>query len=203
MGLLRPRRLVTSTHAPYSQPPQIQATQSPKRTLKDRWDGLGKAGRIALIILAVFIGLAIIGALVPSNNKTTPQASAPKVVTVTETTPAAAAPAAKPTHAPKAPATVPSETSDQANARHQAESYLSFEAFSRKGLIEQLKYEGYSLADATYAVDHITVNWNEQAVQKAKDYLAMQSFSRSGLMEQLLYEGFTHAQASYGVRVAY
>jgi Host cell surface-exposed lipoprotein len=81
--------------------------------------------------------------------------------------------------------------------------HLAYQAFSRKGLIEQLKYEGYSKAEAEYAVDAINVNWKEQAVKSAKDYLDYQSFSRSGLIEQLEYEGFTHAQAVYGVQKAY
>lgn len=72
-------------------------------------------------------------------------------------------------------------------------------AFSRTGLIEQLDCEGFSTDDATYAVDHITVDWNQQAAKNAKQYLSMSSFSRSGLVEQLVYEGFTPAQAQYGV----
>ena len=84
-----------------------------------------------------------------------------------------------------------------------AEDYLDYSAFSRTGLIKQLKYEGFSLADATYAVDHVVVNWNEQAAKKAADYLDYSSFSRSGLMDQLLYEGFTQTQAAYGVSMAY
>ena len=34
-----------------------------------------------------------------------------------------------------------------------AKSYLSYSAFSRKGLIEQLMYEGYTLEQATFGVD--------------------------------------------------
>ena len=63
-------------------------------------------------------------------------------------------------------------------------------------------YEEFSKADATYAVDHITVDWNEQAAEKAKSYLEMTAFSRGGLIDQLKYEGFTKAQALYGVKAA-
>ena len=70
---------------------------------------------------------------------------------------------------------------------------------SRTGLIDQLKYEGFSVADATFGVNHIRANWNEQAAASAKDYLDMQAFSRTGLIEQLKYEGYTPAQAAYGV----
>jgi hypothetical protein len=93
----------------------------------------------------------------------------------------------------------PAETAGQQNARESAESYLEYSAFSRKGLIQQLKYEGYSTKDATYAVDAVGANWNKQAAKAAKDYLDYSSFSRSGLIEQLEYEGYTHRQAVYGV----
>jgi len=75
--------------------------------------------------------------------------------------------------------------------------------FSRAGLIHQLSSsagEGFSKADATFAVDHLNVNWNEQAVESAKSYMSMGGFSRAGLIEQLSSsagEGFTYAQAVY------
>jgi len=50
------------------------------------------------------------------------------------------------------------ETSEQQNARESAESYVQTGAFSRKSLIGQLKFEGYSRADAEYAVDAISPN---------------------------------------------
>lgn len=87
----------------------------------------------------------------------------------------------------------------QQNAIGAARSYLEFTAFSRSGLIGQLEYEGYSTEDATFAVDNITVDWNEQAAKMAQQYLDYSSFSRSGLIDQLVYEGFTNEQAEYGV----
>jgi hypothetical protein len=86
-----------------------------------------------------------------------------------------------------------------------ANDYLQFEAFSRTGLINQLSSQygdGFSVADATYAVDHITVDWNEQAAKKAQSYLQIEHFSHDGLVQQLesqYGDGFTHAQAEYGV----
>jgi len=102
--------------------------------------------------------------------------------------------------------TRPPRTVAQQNAIQSAKNYLSLKGFSRLGLIEQLSShygEGFSKADATFAVDHIKVNWNEQAVRAAKDYLKLQSFSHSGLVEQLSSSAgdkFTRAQAEYGVR---
>ncbi|MDN6486739.1 MAG: Ltp family lipoprotein, partial [Ancrocorticia sp.] len=92
-----------------------------------------------------------------------------------------------------------SMTTGQKNAVGTAKSYLSFMPFSRSGLIDQLKYEGYTKAQATFAVDYIAPNWKKQAVASAKSYLSFMPFSRSGLIDQLKYEGFTSAQAKYGV----
>jgi len=96
----------------------------------------------------------------------------------------------------------PVETTGQSNARESAENYISFSAFSRKGLIEQLKFEDYSTADATYAVDAISVDWNEQAAKAAENYLSFSSFSRDSLIDQLVFEGYTQSQASYGATAA-
>jgi hypothetical protein len=90
-------------------------------------------------------------------------------------------------------------TISQQNALQKAADYLDYTAFSRTGLIKQLVFEKYSTPDATWAVDRVSVNWNEQAAKKAKDYLEYTSFSRAGLIDQLLFEGFTPAQAEYGV----
>ena len=82
------------------------------------------------------------------------------------------------------------------------------QGFSRLGLIQQLssKYgDGYSVADATFAVDSLKVDWNAQAALSAKNYIKMSPFSCSGLIEQLSSsagEQFTAAQAQYGAHAA-
>jgi hypothetical protein len=88
------------------------------------------------------------------------------------------------------------------NARRMAASYLKYSAFSRSGLIDQLKYEGFSNRLATYGVDKQHANWSKQAARMARQYLKYSAFSRSGLIEQLEYEGFTPTQAKYGVKKA-
>ena len=93
-----------------------------------------------------------------------------------------------------------SHTLGEQNALKEAISYLGVSAFSKQGLIEQLEYEGYSLAEATYAVENCGANWNAQAAKSAKQYLDIMSFSRSGLIDQLLHEGFTQEEAAYGVK---
>lgn len=99
-------------------------------------------------------------------------------------------------------------TPAQRNARRSAEGYLSMKGFSKKGLIEQLSSDagdGYAVADATAAVESLTVDWNEQAARSAKDYLNMMGFSCKGLIEQLSSsagDGFTPSEAEYGAKEA-
>ncbi|GAP53501.1 hypothetical protein AHiyo6_00660 [Arthrobacter sp. Hiyo6] len=90
----------------------------------------------------------------------------------------------------------------QQNALGKAGDYLGFTSFSRAGLIKQLAFDKFSTADATWAVDRVAADWNEQAAKKAKDYLGFTSFSHSGLVDQLAFDGFTPAQAEYGVSKA-
>jgi hypothetical protein len=96
----------------------------------------------------------------------------------------------------------------QANAARSAQQYLSISGFSRDGLIEQLSSEygdGYSVADATTAVDGLSVDWNESAAKSARQYLSISGFSCDGLIEQLSSsygDRYTVDQATYGARQA-
>jgi hypothetical protein len=80
--------------------------------------------------------------------------------------------------------------------------------FSRLGLIQQLSSQygdQYSLADATFAVDSLQVDWNAQAALAAKAYLGTMPFSCSALIQQLSSpygSQFTLAQAQYGAKAA-
>jgi type IV secretory pathway VirB10-like protein len=130
----------------------------------------------------------------PTTTTTPP---APPTTTAPPPPPTTAAPPPPPPTPPPPPA--PVESISQSNARGKAADYLDYTAFSRKGLIDQLKFEGFSEGDATYGVDALDVDWNAQAAKKAADYLDYTSFSRSGLIEQLVYEGFSQAEAEYGV----
>jgi Host cell surface-exposed lipoprotein len=90
----------------------------------------------------------------------------------------------------------------RANAVRSAKSYLSFEAFSWGGLVEQLRFEGYSRYDARYGATHASANWMRQAVRAAKSYLRTMPFSRRGMIEQLEFDKFTHRQAVHGAIAA-
>ena len=107
------------------------------------------------------------------------------------------------TEEPEPEPTKKSLSRDKQNAVDKALSYLDFQAFSKKGLVKQLKYEGFDTKDAEFAASYINANWKDQAAKKAEEYLDNQSFSRSGLEKQLKYEGFTSDQAEYGVKKAF
>lgn len=94
-------------------------------------------------------------------------------------------------------------------ALQSAESYLAMSGISKQGLYEQLSSsagEGFTPAEAQYAVDHVHANWNREAVQSARSYLELEPMSRQELIEQLSSsagEGFTYAQALYAVNKVY
>lgn len=86
-----------------------------------------------------------------------------------------------------------------------AEQYLATAAFSKAGLLDQLSSEygsQFEKADARWAVNHLDVDWNEQAVRAGQQYLDTMPFSRAALIDQLTSEygsQFTRAQAVYAV----
>lgn len=99
----------------------------------------------------------------------------------------AEAPKAEPAK-PAAPAAPEYPSLEHKNAIKSAESYLRVMGFSRQGLIDQLSSEygsAYPEDVATWAVDNVQVDWNEQAVKSAKSYLDVMAFSRQGLYDQL------------------
>jgi hypothetical protein len=99
----------------------------------------------------------------------------------------------------------------RANSRalQSAESYLAMSGFSKQGLYEQLSSsagEGFTPAQAQYAVDHVGADWNKEAVESARSYLQMMPMSKAELIEQLSSsagDGFTYEQALYAVNKVY
>lgn len=192
--------------------PQFQPKPPKKHTVRNVVIGVVVGGFLLIGGCTALIG----GALSSVDNPTTvtspvDNGPTPDPVTTPTNQNTPTVPPAKPTPKPSKAAptkTTPALTASQEQAIGSAQDYLSMQAFSRKGLIKQLSSqygEGFSLADATFAVDHVTVNWNEQAAKAAKQYLSMQHFSRQGLIHQLesaYGEQFTHRQAVYGVTKA-
>ena len=77
--------------------------------------------------------------------------------------------------------------------------------FSEESLMQQLTSsagDGFTQADAEFAIKNLNPNWDAQAVDSAKGYMQMGGFSASSLTQQLTSDagdGFTQAQAEYGV----
>ena len=97
-------------------------------------------------------------------------------------------------------------TTGMQNAYRAANDYLKTMAFSRSGLIKQLKYEGYTSDEAEYAVSELErtgVDWSVMATRAAEQYLKTMSFSKSRLKEQLIHDGFTSSQAQHAVDMVY
>lgn len=151
----------------------------------------------SLALIALSVGLASCGGGA-SNEAAADGAAAATTVAPVEVAEAA----------PAEPDPADALTGPQRNARRNAEDYLAMSGFSRRGLIDQLSSEygnGYSVADATAAVESMTVDYNEQAARSAKQYLEMSGFSCQGLIEQLSSDygnKYTRAQAEYGAKAA-
>jgi hypothetical protein len=102
----------------------------------------------------------------------------------------------------------PQLTQQQQSALTAAKQYLSTSAFSQQGLIDQLDSSagtGYSVTDATVAVNSLNVNWTQEAVKSAKQYMQQSPFSCQDLITQLDSSAgtqYTAAQATYGAHQA-
>ena len=144
-------------------------------------------GKIALALCAlVIIGIILGGKQTKSRYETSQTASAPKSSYVTSTQP-------KTTN-------VSTATMGEKNALLSAQNYLRAGlGFSKKGLENQLDYEGYTQSEISYAISHCGADWKQQAEISAKNYLRSGiGFSRSGLIDQLIYEGYTLEEAEHG-----
>lgn len=94
--------------------------------------------------------------------------------------------------------TVAAGTDSQQQALRAAQNYLNEAAFSEEWLTAQVKSDGFSDADAEWAVEHVGADWNEQAYKKGLEYLTLTSFTYDDLVNQLVFEGFSQSQSEYG-----
>lgn len=172
--------------------------------------------RKSTLILGPVIGIAMLTSAASCNTGTASDGSplsGPTTSAVTPSFPDTSFPDTSfpdaTSSAPDTPAG-PTYTESQQNAIDSAQQYLAMQPFSKAGLINQLSSsagEGYPMADAVFAVNHIgPVDWTHEAYLSAKQYLQMQPQSLSDLITQLessAGEGFTHAQAVAGATQAY
>ena len=90
-----------------------------------------------------------------------------------------------------------------------AQNYVDALHFSRPGLKQQLTSEygsGFSAEAAEYALEHVDVDYKQDAVEAAERYLDAMSFSRQELKQQLTSEygsGFTEEEAEYALDQVY
>ena len=89
------------------------------------------------------------------------------------------------------------------NAIESAEAYSNIFAYSKKELIEQLKYDGFSEDIAECAAKSINANWKENCVRSAHSYLEIISYSKEELIHQLDYVGFTAEEIDYAMNKIY
>ncbi|MDD3186762.1 MAG: Ltp family lipoprotein [Anaerostipes sp.] len=177
-----------------------------------------KFSKTARIIISAIFAISFIGNVMfggsdetTNSSKTTTEATTEKATakttaekqTTKTTTEKATTEKATTEATTEATTTERQATTGEENALSKAYSYLDYSAFSKKGLIKQLEYEGFSNKEAKYAVKKCGANWKKQAYKKAQEYLDNQAFSKSGLINQLKYEGFTSSQAKYGANKAY
>lgn len=90
---------------------------------------------------------------------------------------------------------------DKDAALEDAYGYLRLDvSLSYEGLIDQLVYEGYSEATATYAADNCGADWYAQAVKAAQLFKKLDDsdLDYDTLVYLLKIDGFTDDQAVYG-----
>ena len=92
-------------------------------------------------------------------------------------------------------------TNPQKNAVRSAKDWLEYSAYSRNNLIETLSQsDGYTIRDATFAVDSLDINWAKQAKKAAKDWIEYSAYSRKNLIETLSQsDGYTIDDATVAV----
>lgn len=106
---------------------------------------------------------------------------------------------------PTRSATPSVETESQREAKQAALTYLNQSypyfrpLFSRNIVIQMLRDDGFSLADATYGAGAISHNWSAEAELVANDYIANSKYSRSGMIAALIAASFTSSEANFAV----
>ena len=94
--------------------------------------------------------------------------------------------------------------SEYASAMRKAQSYAETMHMSKAGIYDQLtsEWEGFESEAADYAVNHVDVDWKENALIKARDYRDTMAMSPSAIHDQLTSdygEKFTQEEADYAI----
>ena len=94
----------------------------------------------------------------------------------------------------------PELTSTEEQALETAQNRIDREGYGRLALVDTLRYEdGFSKADATFAVDNVRANWRQEAVERAQARIDGPPYTPTSLIAHVKQEGFSRDEAAFAV----
>ena len=89
---------------------------------------------------------------------------------------------------------------NQVQAIQTAKGYLDTMHLSQTELLQMLSVENIDSEDAKFALEYLSIDWNQEARKKAKEYCMHKiGFSKEKLKAQLLFDHFTEEEADFAV----
>ena len=89
---------------------------------------------------------------------------------------------------------------NQLQAIQTAKDYLDTMYLSQTELLQMLSVENIDSEDAKFALEYLSIDWNQEARKKAKEYCKHKiGFSKEKLKAQLLFDHFTEKEADFAV----
>lgn len=89
---------------------------------------------------------------------------------------------------------------NQLQAIQSAKGYLDTMHLSQTELLQMLSVENIDSEDAKFALEYLSIDWNQEARKKAKEYCKHKiGFSKEKLKAQLLFDHFTEEEADFAV----
>lgn len=166
-----------------------------------------------VIAVGVVVVLAVLSSLFDNDSSTstqTPTVSAVEITTATTQAPVPSTNGAPATTEPAPVTTEPAETqpavpAEYAAALISAQTYIDLSSFSEAGLYRQLTSEygeAFPAEAAQFALAHVIVDYNEEALESAMNYREWMAMSNSAIYDQLISEygeQFTPEQAQYAI----
>ena len=89
---------------------------------------------------------------------------------------------------------------NQLQAIQSAKGYLDTMHLSQTELLQMLSVENIDSEDAKFALEYLSIDWNQEARKKAKEYCKHKiGFSKVKLKAQLLFDHFTEEEADFAL----
>jgi len=89
---------------------------------------------------------------------------------------------------------------NQVQAIQTAKDYLDTMHLSQTELLQMLSVENIDSEDAKFALEYLSIDWNQEARKKAKEYCKHKiGFSKVKLKAQLLFDHFTEEEADFAL----